>query len=57
MTLDAGFSTYGGGGTGVVVAMHPVPAVRLNLLRVSVHHNSYNAAPGTILAQTHFTDY
>lgn len=46
-----------GRGTGVVVAMHPVPAVRLNLLQVSVHHNSYNAAPSTMLAQTHFSHY
>ncbi len=53
MTLDAGFSSYGGGGTGVVVALHPVPAVRLNLLQGRVRHNSYNAVPSTILAHTH----
>lgn len=33
MTLDAGFSSRGGRGTGVVVALHTVPAVSLNLLQ------------------------
>lgn len=42
-----------GEGAGVVVALHPVPAVRLNLLQGRVHHSSYNAVPGTILAHTH----
>lgn len=53
MTPDAGFSSCGGGGSGVVVAVHPVPAVRLNLWQSRVHHNSYNAVPSTILAHTH----
>lgn len=35
-----------------MVALHPVPAVRLNLLQGRVHHSSYNAVPGTILAHT-----
>lgn len=42
-----------GRGAGVVVALHPVPAVRLNLLQGRVHHSSYNAVPGTILAHKH----
>lgn len=51
MTLDAGFSSRGGRGTGVVVALHTVPAVSLNLLqgkgstRIQAQHT-----------HTHFTD-
>lgn len=32
-----------------MVALHPVPAVRLNLLQGRVHHSSYNSEPNTIL--------
>ena len=53
MTLDAGFSSDGGRGTGVVVALHLAPAVRLNLLQGRVHHHSHNAAQSTISARTH----
>lgn len=36
-----------GGGSGVVVAFHPVPAVTLDLLQCGVHCSSHNAASNT----------
>lgn len=52
MTLDAGFSSRGGRGTGVVVALHTVPAVSLNLLQ----GKGCTRISGTTHTHTHFTD-